>query len=435
MKILIYGLNYAPELSGAGKYTAEMAQMLAECGHEVRVVCAPPYYPDWKVANGYSMWRYRRDIMHGVYIWRAPLWVPPKPSGLKRMLHLASFALSSLPLLARQVTWRPGAVMLIAPTMACAPGALALARVTGAKAWLHVQDYEVDAAFDLGLLKSARAARIAYGIERLVLKRFDVVSSITIQMVERAVGKGVDADKTEFLPNWVDTRDIFPLGRVSEYRQTLDIPATNSVVLYSGNMGAKQGLETLADAARALASRDDITFVFCGNGAARDDLVKRCEGLPNCRFLPLQPASSLNELLNVADIHVLPQRGDAADLVMPSKLTGMLASGGAVIAMARPGTALYEAVANNGMIVSPEDTVELVDAIATLAEDGARRAAIGAAGRRYAEKMLSPLSTLLTLDTRLALLTGAAVPGAKPVAAPKANGPILSARVEESEVE
>jgi colanic acid biosynthesis glycosyl transferase WcaI len=351
------------------------------------------------------------------------------------MLHLASFALSSLPLLARQITWRPGAVMLIAPTMACAPGALALARVTGAKAWLHVQDYEVDAAFDLGLLKSARAARIAYGIERLVLKRFDVVSSITNQMVERAVGKGVDAAKTEFLPNWVDTRDIFPLGRVSEYRETLGIPATNTVVLYSGNMGAKQGLETLADAARTLAARDDITFVFCGNGAARDDLVKRCEGLPNCRFLPLQPASSLNELLNVADIHVLPQRGDAADLVMPSKLTGMLASGGAVIAMARPGTALYEAVANNGMIVPPEDTGELVDAIATLAEDGARRAAIGAAGRRYAEKMLSPRSTLLTLDTRLALLTGAAVPGAKPVAAPKANGPILSARVEESEVE
>ncbi|QLB63134.1 glycosyltransferase WbuB [Paraburkholderia caribensis] len=435
MKILIYGLNFAPELSGAGKYTAEMAQMLADCGHEVRVVCAPPYYPDWKVANGYSMWRYRRDIIRGVRIWRAPLWVPPKPSGLKRMLHLASFALSSLPLLARQIAWRPGAVMLIAPTMACAPGALALARVTGAKAWLHVQDYEVDAAFDLGLLKSTRAARIAYGIERFVLKRFDVVSSITNQMVARAVNKGVDAAKTEFLPNWVDTRDIFPLGRVSEYRETLGIPAANTVVLYSGNMGAKQGLETLADAARALAARDDITFVFCGNGAARDDLFKRCEGLPNCRFLPLQPASSLNELLNVADIHVLPQRGDAADLVMPSKLTGMLASGGAVIAMARPGTALYEAVANNGMIVPPEDTGELADAIAVLAGDGARRAAIGAAGRRYAETMLSPLSSLLTLDTRLALLTGEAVPGPKPAAAPMTNGPILPAHVEKSEVE
>jgi colanic acid biosynthesis glycosyl transferase WcaI len=351
------------------------------------------------------------------------------------MVHLASFALTSLPLLVRQVVWRPGAVMLIAPTMACAPGALALARVTGAKAWLHIQDYEVDAAFDLGLLKSPRAARVAYWIERLVLKRFDVVSSISNQMVDRAVSKGVDKEKTEFLPNWVDTRDIFPLGRLSEYRETLGIPAANTVVLYSGNMGAKQGIETLAQAAAALASRDDISFVFCGNGAARDDLVKLCEGLRNCRFLPLQPASSLNELLNVADIHVLPQRSDAADLVMPSKLTGMLASGGAVIAMARSGTALHEAVTNNGVIVPPEDTPALVDAIARLAGDAAGRAAIGAAGRRYAETMLSPLSTLLTLDTRLALLAGVDASGAKPVASPLTNAPILPARVEESEVE
>ncbi|TXC88730.1 glycosyltransferase WbuB [Paraburkholderia azotifigens] len=435
MKILIYGLNYAPELSGAGKYTAEMAQMLMECGHEVRVICAPPYYPDWKVADGYSMWRYRRDVMRGVHIWRAPLWVPPRPGGLKRMMHLASFALASLPLLARQAVWRPDAVMLIAPTMACAPGALALARATGAKAWLHIQDYEVDAAFDLGLLKSAHAARIAYWIERLVLKRFDVVSSISNQMVRRAVSKGVDAGKTEFLPNWVDTRDIFPLGRMSEYRETLGIPAGNTVVLYSGNIGAKQGIETLAEAAAAMAARDDISFVFCGNGAARDNLVRRCEGLSNCRFLPLQPASSLNELLNIADIHVLPQRSDAADLVMPSKLTGMLASGGAVIAMARPGTGLHEAVVNNGVVVPPEDTQALVDAIAALAADREQRAAIGAAGRRYAETMLSPLSTLLTLDTRLALLTGGDASGAKQVAAPLTNSPILPARVEESEVE
>ncbi|SEJ96647.1 glycosyltransferase WbuB [Paraburkholderia diazotrophica] len=441
MKILIYGLNYAPELSGTGKYTAEMAQMLAECSHEVRVVCAPPYYPEWKVAAGYSMWRYARDVMRGVRIWRAPLWVPARPSGLKRMVHLASFALSSLPLLARQIAWRPDAVILIAPTMLCAPGALALARVTRAKAWLHIQDYEVDAAFDLGLLKSGRAARFAYWVERVILKRFDVVSSISSQMVERAVGKGVETEKTEFLPNWVDTRAIFPLERASEYRETLGIPARHTVVLYSGNMGAKQGIETLAAAAAALDARDDISFVFCGSGAARADLVKRCEGLRNCRFLPLQPASSLNELLNVADIHVLPQRSDAADLVMPSKLTGMLASGRAVIAMARPGTALYEAVADNGVIVPPEDTGALVEAIAALAGDGAQRAALGAAGRRYAETMLSPISTLLTLDTRLALLTGEGTPTtagppaeAPSVAAPAANGGVMPAPVDESKV-
>jgi colanic acid biosynthesis glycosyl transferase WcaI len=408
MKILIYGLNYAPELSGTGKYTAEMAHMLVECRHEVRVVCAPPYYPEWRVADGYSMGRYRHDVMRGVRIWRAPLGVPTRQSGGRRMLHLASFGLSSLPLLARQFVWRPDVVMLIAPTVLCAPGALALARCTRAKAWLHIQDFEVEAAFDLGLLKNARMASIAHCVERALLKRFDVVSSISNRMVERAISKGVVASRTEILPNWVDTADIFPLQRPSEYRQTLGIPATHTVVLYSGNMGAKQGLHVLADAAVALASRGDISFVFCGTGAARAELVSRCEGLGNCRFLPLQPASLLNELLNVADIHVLPQRRDAADLVMPSKLTSMLASGRPVVAMAHPGTALYEAAVNNGVVVPPEDAGALVAAIVALAADRSRRAALGAAGRRYAEMMFSPLSTRVTLNARFAELAGGA---------------------------
>ena len=95
MRILIYGLNYAPELTGTGKYTAEMAEALAEGGHEVRVICAPPYYPEWKVGEGYRSWRHCIEVRRGVRIFRAPLWVPSKPNGKKRMLHLATFALAS----------------------------------------------------------------------------------------------------------------------------------------------------------------------------------------------------------------------------------------------------------------------------------------------------------------------------------------------------
>ena len=355
MKILIYGLNYAPELTGTGKYTAEMAALLASRGHEVRVVCAPPYYPDWRVSSGYAGWRYRREQRDGVAVWRAPLWVPSQPSGLKRMIHLASFAATSLPVLAWQTFWRPDAVLLIAPTLMCAPATLALARLTRASAWLHIQDYEVDAAFELGLLKGSRAARMARWMESQFLRRFDAVSSITRQMSARATSKGVAPSKVVCLPNWVDVSAIYPLPRASEYRSELNLPDGQKVVLYSGNMGAKQGIETLAEAAASLAYRQDLTFVFCGGGAAKEGLARRCAALPNCIFLPLQPAERLNELLNLADIHVLPQRGDAADLVMPSKLTGMFASGRATIAMARRGTALHEAVHERGVVVGGVD--------------------------------------------------------------------------------
>ncbi|WP_345813037.1 glycosyltransferase WbuB [Paraburkholderia sp. PREW-6R] len=433
MKILIYGLNYAPELTGAGKYTAEMAVLLASRGHDVRVVCAPPYYPHWRVAKGFAWWRYRHEVLDGVSLYRAPLWVPSKPGGVKRMLHLASFAVSSLPLLAWQALWRPDAAMLIAPTLMCAPGMLMLARATRASAWLHIQDYEVDAAFDLGLLKSSRAARVARWLESGLLKRFDAVSSITRQMSTRAASKGVDPSRVVCLPNWVDVATIFPLEQPSKYRLELNIPPEQKVILYSGNIGAKQGIETLADAAALLADRSDLTFVFCGDGAAKADLMKRCTGLTNCLFLPLQPFERLNELLNLADIHVLPQRGDAADLVMPSKLTGMFASGRATVAMARRGTALYEAVAPRGVVVPPDDAKELVAAITVLADDSQRRALLGQAGREYAERELSPESTIRTFEDRLSLfyrqdLRGKSVktapsyfePRPAPVAAPQA---------------
>ncbi|MEZ0602677.1 glycosyltransferase WbuB [Paraburkholderia sp. IW21] len=404
MKILIYGLNYAPELTGTGKYTAEMAVLLARRGHEVRVVCAPPYYPEWRVEAGYASWRYQREMRDGVTIWRAPLWVPSRPSGLKRMLHLASFAASSLPLLAWQALWRPDAVMLIAPTLMCAPATLTIARLAQASAWLHIQDYEVDAAFDLGLLKSSLAARAARWIESALLRRFDAVSSITRQMSSRAATKGVEPSRVVCLPNWVDVSTIFPLPRPSEYRRLLGIPDDQKVVLYSGNMGAKQGIETLAEAAASLAARADVTFVFCGSGAAKARLLERCAGLTNCIFIPLQPAERLNELLNLADIHILPQRGDAADLVMPSKLTGMFASGRAVVAMARRGTALYDAVSPRGVVVPPDNVKALAAAITLLASDPDRCTALGKAARNYAERALSPESTIGTLEERLATL-------------------------------
>ncbi len=94
MKIPVYGINYSPELTGIGKYTGEMVAWMAREGHEVRVITAPPYYPQWKVGERYSARRYRREEGEAT-VWRCPLYVPKQPSTLKRLLHLGSFALSS----------------------------------------------------------------------------------------------------------------------------------------------------------------------------------------------------------------------------------------------------------------------------------------------------------------------------------------------------
>lgn len=404
MKILVYGINYAPELTGIGKYTAEMAEALAAKGHDVRVVCAPPYYPEWRVASGYRGTRYGTEYRNGVRLWRAPLWVPQRPSAVSRVVHLASFALSSFPVMLRHALWRPDVVICIAPSLLNAPGGLVVARLSGAHAWLHIQDYEVDAAFNLGMLDGSLLRRTAVTLERTLLKRFDTVSTISGKMIERAMHKGIPPSKLVHFGNWADTRSIYPLKRPSELRATLNISLDATVVLYSGNMGTKQGLDVLADAAQRLAMRDNIVFVFCGNGPARDDLITRCSGLRNCRFMNLQPANLLNELLNLADIHVLPQRADAADLVMPSKLTGMFASGRAVIAMANSGTELHDVVSQRGVLVPPGDPESLASAIDSLATDVRKRAHLGLVGRAFAEAALSREAVLREFEARLSAL-------------------------------
>lgn len=388
MKIVLYSANFAPEPTGIGKYSGEMARWLVAQGHEVRVICAPPYYPNWQLAQGYEAPVWRRESWHGVDVWRAPLWVPANPGGLKRVLHLLSFALTSFPVALWQAFWRPDVVVCVAPALVNAPAANLVARLSGARSWLHIQDFEVDVAFNMGLLKGARQRRAVTWLEQRLLRRFDVVSSISERMVEGLRLKGVREERIRHFPNWVNIGHIQPLQRASSYRSELGIGADTKVVLFSGTLGGKQGLSVIPEVARLLAHRSDILFVIGGDGVMKPQLQTEAAGLDNVRFLPLQPAERLGDWLGLADIHLLPQSPEAEDLVLPSKLAGMLASGRPVIATCRAGTELAKVVSQCGAVVPPEDALSLSKAVLALVDDAEGRARLGAHGRRHAEEHL-----------------------------------------------
>lgn len=385
MRILIYSCNFAPEPTGIGKYSGEMAEWLVAHGHSVRVVCALPYYPQWKRDPNFVGRAYRKDCWRGAAVWRAPIWVPQSPTGMKRVLHLMSFALASIPLLLRQIFWRPDRVVTVAPAFVCAPAGWLTARLTGARAWLHLQDFEVDLAFKLGLLKSNSIQRVVLLLERMILRGFDNVSTISAKMVQLLHAKGVEPARTEYLPNWVDIAHINPSLSGDRYRKELGISHDATVVLFSGSMGGKQGLMAIPAVAAELAARSDIVFVVSGDGVMKPELQAAAASLPNVRFMPLQPLERLGELLCLADIHLLPQNAEASDLVLPSKLSGMLASGRPVITMSRPGTELEGVVSECGLVVAPGDTPALQQAICRLTDDRRMREEFGRKARAYAE--------------------------------------------------
>ena len=401
MKILIYGLNYHPELTGIGKYTGEMAEWLANNGHQVRVVTAPPYYPKWKTGNGFSSYCYRVETLNGVKVFRCPLYIPRIPTGLTRILHLLSFSLSSLPVIFYQITWRPQVLINVIPSVFSAFTALLGAALYNAKTWLHIQDFELDAAFNLGILRARGLKEIAGYVESIIFKKFDYVSTISLSMLRKLYQKGIDESTTLLLPNWVDTNQIFPLAGRNSLRDALGFSQKHIVALYAGSMGNKQGLEVIIDAARITERKKHIRFVLCGEGQAKSKLEALSSGLTNVCFIPLQPLQKLNRLVNLADIHLLPQKPEAADLVMPSKLTGMFASGKPVIAIADPGTEMGRVVNGRGIIVKPGDIEGFANAIVELADNPNEREKIGRVGRSYATDLFNKNRILTQFETAL----------------------------------
>ena len=405
MNILLISMNFAPELTGIGKYSGEMADGLVARGHDVRVVCAPPYYPTWRLQGGCSGRQYSVERRRpGLTIYRCPIWIPKRPDGVRRLLHLASFALSSLPVLLWHVFWKPRIVFVVAPALFCAPAGWLTARLAGARAWLHIQDFEVDAAFQLGMLKRPLTRRFALVAERVLLQSFDTVSTISRRMIRQLATKGMSMQDTELVRNWVDLSQVRPTDQSLPLRESLGIGPSQVVCLFSGSINRKQGLDVVVEAARRLQSDPNVVFVVCGNGELRRALEDSASGLDNMRFIDLQPTSELNALLNMADIHLLPQLRDAADLVMPSKLGGMLASGRPIVAGATFGTEIASIVVGRGVVTPPECADGFEQAIRALAADAERRKRLGAEGRSYAERMLNSDVILDRLSSRLVAL-------------------------------
>lgn len=418
MKILLVSLNYFPELTGVGKYNTETTEWLCEQGHQVRVITAPPYYPQWRVSAGYSAGRYCKEQIGRVEVFRCPLYVPERPSGLRRLVHMISFALSSAPvILAQALFWHPDVIVMTEPPIAVAPAVLLASRLCGARSHLHVQDFEVDAAFELGILKSSSFRRVLTWCERTMTGMFTTTSTISARMMDRLLKKGASPERAGMVPNWADLDGQRQADGSVDWRAALGIGA-RLFVLYAGAIGRKQGLETVIEAARNLRHRPEIRFVICGEGAARSEMEALAEGLPNVVFLPVQSTDRFHALLAAADVHVLPQRAKAADLVMPSKLGNMLGSGRPVIAAAAPGTLIYEAAEGCGLIVEPENISALVGAIEQLWANPEVRHAMGQRARQRAREEWSRETILPRLEALLQ--SGATVPVMADAASPVA---------------
>ena len=387
-RILVYGINYYPEPIGIPRYTTEMAESFAADGHQVSVITAAPLYPTWSKVPGYGYRSYSRGERNGVSIWRVPTYVPRGPGFGQRIIYEILFFFSSLPLILRHAIAGIDALLIIAPPLIlCSALLLPLRKV---RKVAMVKDLQVDIAETLGIIRSGSLLRFLYGVESFLLDRADVVTGVSSGMVQRLKSKGLRRARCELFPDWVDD------GRLTEttpavcsaMRERLGLPVDRFIVGYSGNLARKQGIELLVEMARRFQAkgRDDMHFLICGDGPAKpaiENLVREL-ALGNVTLAPLQPEEDLPALLSAIDLHVIVQRDEVSDLVMPGKIFNIMACSRSLIITAPVGSSIDRVLAISGAgVCIPRDEDLLERTIEELSLAPSRREGMARKGRTF----------------------------------------------------
>ena len=333
---------------------------------------------------------FRTDLIDGVPVHRCWHFVPQRPIALKRILHEGSFVITSL--LRLLALPKPDVFVIVSPPLLLGAAATLLGWIKRTPFVFHVQDLQPDAAFGLGLLKPGPLTKWFYLIEATAYRSAWRVSGISDAMLAAFKQKGVPENKVVYFPNWTALpaeNELPPRGR---FRHRFGFDEKDFLAVYSGNFGAKQGLEILIEAAR-LSRNPHLRIVLSGDGAQRQSLEARVRlaNLANIKVLDLQPEQQYLEMLMDADLSLVTQQAGTGAFFFPSKVLRNLALAKPILVVADHESELTRAVNAGGFGRSispgrPELVAEVLDA---LAENPLALLKFGKAGRKFVEQFES----------------------------------------------
>jgi len=274
---------------------------------------------------------------------------------------------------------------------------------------VSVQDLHPQCLIDLGLLRNPRLIGFLEAIESFVYRKNSCITVHSKGNQRHVISKGGDPNQVLVINNWVDTELIRPLDKFNSFRREHDLD-DKFVVSFAGTMGIAQGLESVLESAALLRDNKDIHFVLVGNGVKKEILVAKAEqiGLPNVKFLPMQPREKYPEILSASDACLVTLGKDVLTPVVPSKLLSIMASGRpAVVSVPLSGdTPQVVKAAQCGCCVEADHPEQLSEAILKLYNDPTVAQEMGRNGRRYVDEHFSRdacISQYENLFERLAL--------------------------------
>jgi len=401
MRLLVLGINYAPEKTAVAPFTTGLCEHLSSEGHEVSVITAFPYYPEWKTWEGYRGHWFQDERINDVAIRRVWHYVPNRASKLlQRLTHDISFTLSAFA--AGLFAGEFDAIYCASPPPTLALTAYVLAKIHRKPYLIKLTDLASEAALATGILGEGILVRLARAIERFVYRKAEIIVCLCQSFIEKLASCGIPREKLQLIPDWGDTQKIYPILQPVAFRSANGISSEQFVVIHTGNMGKKQDLMNVVRAAELSQGTLNLLWVLVGTGEERPliagEIARR--RLTNIRLLPLQPVEGLAEMYSAADILLLNQKAAVKDAVIPSKLLTYMAAGRAVLAAVSEKSEAARQILNAqcGVQISAEDPMAMVEAVSQLRQDVAFRRKLGANGRAYALLNFTKQRVLLEYD-------------------------------------
>jgi colanic acid biosynthesis glycosyl transferase WcaI len=403
VKIIITTNYYHPETIGAAIWVTQLAQDLQERGHQVTVVTSFPSYPFGKIFTGYRNRLTSRETVDGVDILRTFTYATPSRSFWARLAGFGAFCLSAAP---GYLRWRRPAdvVYAILPPLPLGVSAWAIAKASGARLVINVQDIYPDVAVALNYLTNPAAVALFRGMERWIYRRADRIVVISEGFRQNLMAKGVTASKLRVVPNWADPDQIVPGTADNAFRRET---GTNGelLVIYAGGLTHNAEIEPVLDAAAEL--RDlPIRFAIVGEGVQKQSLMERAEAsrLKNVRFFAFQPIERYGEVLAAADATLVTLNSAATFASVPSKIYKQMAAARPIIAVTNPGNELSRLVmdAQCGVTVPPGDSLRLADVLRQALNQRDALAEMGRRGRMYLERNCSRKRCVTRVEAALA---------------------------------
>jgi len=403
MRVLLLSNYYHPETVGAGIWVTQLAQDLKGRGHEVAVVTSFPSYPQCRVFDGYRNRFVQREAVDGIDVIRTFTYATPSHSFWARFAAFGAFCLSAAP---GYLRWRRpvDVVYAILPPLPLGVAAYAIAKASGARLVVNVQDIYPDIAVALHYLKNRAAVAFFSRMERWIYARAAHIVVISEGFRRNLLGKGVPPAKIHVVPNWADPGEIVPAPSDNAFRRETETSNHELLVMYSGGLTHNADMQPVLDAAAQLRGLP-IRFAIVGNGVQKRALVEKVAsaGLDNVTFYPFQPIERYGEVLAAADVTLVTLNSAATLASVPSKIYKQMAAARPIVAITKPGNELSRLItdAQCGVTVPPGDSVRLAGVLRDALTRRAVFAEMGQRGRAYLERNCSRTTCVARIEAAL----------------------------------